>query len=211
MIDGPDEFAVSTNDFRQRSSPGPLHFKRSGVKELALWWLAGMFNFLSNIEFSLGANVAHRRQPARRLYLRAMGIAHGRHVFIGPHFHVRCPANLTLGERCGIGSYARIWNYAPVKLGDDFLSAAGLTINSGGHDVSTMVPFSKPVSIGDRVWCGVNVTILAGVTIGDDVVIGAGSVVTEDLPSNVVAVGVPARVVRTIERDPEKYWRPRWA
>lgn len=211
MTNSPDEIAVPADGFMRRALFRPMRFKGAGVKRLVLWWLSGVFNFLSDIEFSLGANAAHRLQPVRRLYLRTMGIAHGRNVFIGSHLHVRCPENLTLGERCGIGSYARIWNYAPVRIGDDFLSAAGLTINSGGHDVSTMAPFSKPVSIGDRVWCGVNVTILAGVTIGDDVVIGAGSVVTEDLPCSVVAVGVPARAVRAIERDLEKFWRPRWA
>lgn len=139
-----------------------------------------------------------------------MSVSHGRHVFIGPNFHLRFPGNLALGERCGIGSFARIWNYAPIVIGDDFLSAASLTINSGGHDVSTLAPFSKPVRIGNRVWCGVNVTILAGVTVGDDVVIAAGSLVKDDIQSGVVVAGVPARVIRTIERDLEKFWRPKW-
>ena len=56
-------------------------------------------------------------------------------------------------------------------------------------------------------WCGVNVTILAGVTIGDDVVIGAGSVVTGDIPENSVAAGVPARVLRPLDRSGvERLW-----
>lgn len=184
--------------------------KGAGVKRFFMWWLSGILNLMSDIEFSLGANVPHRPQFIRGLYFRAMQVRRGRHAFIGSNFHVRRPGNLVLGDRCAIGSYTRIWNYAPVTIGEDFLSAAGLTINSGGHDVSTMEPFSKPVSIGNRVWCGVNVTILAGVSIGDDVVIGAGSVVTADLPSNSVAVGVPAKVVRTVERDLAKFWRPRW-
>ena len=56
--------------------------------------------------------------------------------------------------------------------------------------------WAKPVRIGDDVWIGGNVTILPGVTIGDRAVIGAGSVVTEDIPADSVAVGVPARVVK---------------
>lgn len=61
---------------------------------------------------------------------------------------------------------------------------------------------NQPITIGDRVWIGGNVTILPGVTIGDEAVIGAGSVVTKDIPSGVVAVGNPCRVLRKItEQD----------
>ncbi|OWT33038.1 hypothetical protein BGI41_04520 [Methanobrevibacter sp. 87.7] len=60
----------------------------------------------------------------------------------------------------------------------------------------TFVNIKKPVKIGKRCWIGVNAIILPGVTIGDNVVIGAGSVVTHDIPSNTVAVGSPARVIR---------------
>ena len=59
-----------------------------------------------------------------------------------------------------------------------------------------------PVVIGRNVWLGANVTVLPGVTIGDDSVIGAGSVVTRDIPVGVVAVGSPARVVRAIGEQP---------
>ena len=57
------------------------------------------------------------------------------------------------------------------------------------------------MKIGNRVWCGVNVTILGGVTIGDDVVLGAGSVVVKDIPANCIAVGVPAQKIRDLNRE----------
>ena len=64
--------------------------------------------------------------------------------------------------------------------------------------------------IGDNCWIGADVTILPGVTIGDNSVIGAGSVVTKDIPSNVVAVGNPCKVLREInERDKEYYFKDR--
>ena len=61
---------------------------------------------------------------------------------------------------------------------------------------------SLPINIGDNVWIGGSVTIVPGVTIGDDTIIGAGSVVTKDIPANVIAAGVPCKVIRPItEKD----------
>jgi acetyltransferase-like isoleucine patch superfamily enzyme len=129
-----------------------------------------------------------------------MDVRHGRQTTFGIGVHIRNRGNLSLGERCGIGSFARIWNYAPITIGDDFLAAGGLTLNSSTHDPVTLEPQGMPIDIGHRVWCGVNVTILAGVTIGDDTVIGAGSVVVNDIPSNCIAAGVPARKLKDLDR-----------
>ncbi|HEX7757448.1 MAG TPA: DapH/DapD/GlmU-related protein, partial [Niabella sp.] len=62
------------------------------------------------------------------------------------------------------------------------------------------IEYAQPVTIGNNVWVGGNATILPGVTIGDNCVIGAGSVVTKDIPANSLAVGNPARVIRQIEQ-----------
>lgn len=68
---------------------------------------------------------------------------------------------------------------------------------------------AKPIVVGNNVWIGAGSTILAGVTIGDNTVIGAGSVVKKSIPANVVAVGVPCRVLREItEEDRRRY--PVW-
>lgn len=67
-----------------------------------------------------------------------------------------------------------------------------------------------PIKVGNNVWFGANVSVLPGVTIGDNTIIGAGSVVNKDIPSGVIAVGNPCRVIREItEKDKEKYpiWR----
>ena len=66
--------------------------------------------------------------------------------------------------------------------------------------------YSKPITIGDNVWVGAGVHIMGGVTIGKNSIIGAGSVVTTDIPENVIAAGVPCRIIREIteeDRDPE--------
>ena len=63
-----------------------------------------------------------------------------------------------------------------------------------------------PITVGNNVWIGAGTVVLGGVTIGDNTVIGAGSIVTKDIPANVIAVGVPCRVMREItEEDKNKY------
>ena len=167
--------------------------------------LKKLLKLLAEWEFRIGG--VSRNHFLRR-YLRYMNISHGNQVTVGVDVHIRNRGNLSLGERCGIGSFARIWNYAPITIGDDFLAAGGLTLNSSTHDPVTLEPRGMPIDIGNRVWCGVNVTILAGVTIGDDTVIGAGSVVANDIPSNSIAAGVPARKVKDLDRtSAPQIWR----
>ena len=68
--------------------------------------------------------------------------------------------------------------------------------------------FADPITIGDNVWFGASVTVLPGVKIGSNTVIGAGSIVNRDIPDGVIAVGNPCRVLRKItEEDKKKYWR----
>lgn len=156
---------------------------------------------LAQLEFRF---CEHRgSKPFRRLYLRFMRVSHGKVFTFGLDFYLRNRGNLRIGERSGFGSFCRIWNYAPIEIGEDLLAGGGLTLNTGGHDTVTLASQGGPIKIGNRVWCGVNVTILAGVTIGDDVVIGAGSLVTRNVPSNTIVAGVPARVIGRLERNEE--------
>lgn len=139
----------------------------------------------------------------RRLYLRLMKVKYGRALWIGKGFDLLRPGNLSLGERCALGANIRIENHAPIKIGDDFIAAPGLHINSGTHDPVTLEPELLAVTVGRRVWCGIDVTILAGVSIGDDVALAAGSVVAKSIPSNSIAAGVPATVIKPLNRDPD--------
>jgi maltose O-acetyltransferase len=140
----------------------------------------------------------------RRVYFHVNRVKHKKALWIGRNLRLLRPGNLVLGERCAIGDFARITNHAPIIIGDDFIAATGLHLDSGTHDPESLEPQLLPITIGDRVWCGINVTIIAGVSIGNDVVLGAGSVVCKDIPSNSIAVGVPAKVIKSLNRDPNK-------
>ncbi|MDA0147403.1 sugar O-acetyltransferase [Vibrio sp. LaRot3] len=123
----------------------------------------------------------------------------GRHTSVGDYFYANF--NLTLVD----DTYITIGNY--VMIGPN------VTLSTAGHPIDPdtrkrAAQFNIPIVIQDNVWIGANVVVLPGVTIGENSVIGAGSIVTKDVPANVVAVGNPCKVLREIgERDKQFYYR----
>ncbi|MBE5817370.1 MAG: sugar O-acetyltransferase [Clostridiales bacterium] len=98
-----------------------------------------------------------------------------------------------------------------IYVGDGVMIAPNVTIATATHPISpelrkNTLQYNLPVRIGNYCWIGSGAIILPGVTIGDNSVIGAGSVVTRDIPSNVVAVGNPCRVLREINENDRKYY-----
>ena len=102
-----------------------------------------------------------------------------------------------------------------IYVGDYTMFGPHVTVATAGHPIEPGLrekgmQFNMPVRIGRNCWIGANVVILPGVTIGDNVVIGAGSVVTKDIPDNVVAVGNPCRILREVgEHDRTYYYKDR--
>lgn len=98
-------------------------------------------------------------------------------------------------------------------LGDCTMFGPNVTVATAGHPILPELreqgyQYNAPVHIGKNCWIGAGVIILPGITIGDNVVVGAGSIVTKDLPSNVVAVGNPCKVMREVnEHDKEYYFK----
>jgi len=125
--------------------------------------------------------------------------AYGKNIFIGDNFYANF--NFTV-----VDDYI-------IMIGDNVLIAPNVTISVTGHPVHCELRkagemYSFPVTIGNNVWIGSNVVINPGVTIGENSVIGAGSVVTKDIPPDVVAAGVPCKVIREInDRDKEYYYK----
>ncbi len=180
------------------------------ARPLARLWRRCRNHALSRFIHALGVIGAPGMRSVGALQARALRAMGARcastEIWIGPDVRFEHPEHLVLGRRVTIAGDARITSHAEVVLGDDFLAAPGLFINTGGHDLATLAPHSAPVVVGPGVWCGVRVTICPGVAIGADAVVGAGSVVVRDLPAAHVCVGVPCKPVRDIaglrrERD----------
>lgn len=102
-----------------------------------------------------------------------------------------------------------------IYVGDCTMFGPNVVLATAGHPIlpelrEKAYQFNLPVRIGKNCWLGAGVVVLPGVTIGDNTVVGAGSIVTKDLPANVVAVGNPCKVLRPInERDKEYYYKDR--
>lgn len=133
------------------------------------------------------------------------GIRIGAGVFLGRGTILSCKnGNIELGEGTNIGFHSEIFSGSSVTVGRQGLFAAYTYLVGGGHEfegrdiaVIDQPRTSRGIVLGDDVWLGAGATVLDGVRIGSHAVVGAGAVVTADLPENAVAAGVPARVVRT--------------
>ncbi len=103
-------------------------------------------------------------------------------------------------DRAALNSFSKLFGHGSIEIGEETQIGPGSLITTTDHDYydENLETIFKKVTIGRRVWVGANVTILPGITIGDYAVIGAGAVVTRDIPARSVAVGVPARVIKQI-------------
>lgn len=112
--------------------------------------------------------------------------------------------HVKLGKNVSINSFVHIWGQGGVSIGNDTLIASHVAIISVTHDTTSKIfrnkVIEKPVTIGNNVWIGSHCTILPGINIQDNVIIGAGSVVTKNLDKNSLYVGSPAKKVRNLSQ-----------
>ena len=123
---------------------------------------------------------------------------------IMPIFNCETGLNISVGDNFFTNYNVTILDMAPVEIGDNVMIGPNVLISTVEHPLELegrkkRLAKATKVKIGSYVWIGGNVVILPGVTIGDNVVIGAGAVVTKDIPSNSLAVGVPAKVTKKIK------------
>ena len=150
----------------------------------------------------------------REKMLREMFAEIGEGCYIGPPFHANWGGKHV---HFGKGIYANfnltLVDDTHIYIGDYTMIGPNVTIASAGHPIEPGLrrmgyQYNMPVHIGKNCWIGAGVIIVPGITIGDNVVIGAGSVVTKDIPSDVLAVGSPCRVLRAVsEHDAEFYFK----
>lgn len=136
--------------------------------------------------------------------LRLLFGSAGKNLSIKPGFFCDMGVNLHVGDDFLTNYNVTILDMASVTIGNNVWLGPGVGLFAVAHPTSAAgrkekLGIAKPITLGDNVWVGGNASILMGVTIGNNAVIGAGSVVTHDIPDNAVAVGNPARVVRYID------------
>ena len=123
---------------------------------------------------------------------------------IMPGFQCDYGYNIEIGDNFFANFNCIILDAAKVTFGHNVLVAPNCGFYTSGHPLDSQtrnsgLEFAKPITIGNNVWIGGNVIVLPGVTIGDDSVIAAGSIVDRDIPSNVIAMGTPCRVYKTLK------------
>ena len=132
-------------------------------------------------------------------------------AFINPPFYCDYGSHIEVGKNFFANYNCTIIDVAKVTIGDNCQMAPNVAIYTAGHPLhpvsrNSLYEYGISVTIGDNVWIGGNTVILPGVHIGSNTVIGAGSVVTKDIPDWVVAAGNPCRVIKKITEDDKKYY-----
>lgn len=128
---------------------------------------------------------------------------------VNPPFYCDYGSHIEVGKNFFANYNCTILDVAKVTIGDNCFMAPNVAIYTAGHPIypdvrSAMWEYGKQVTIGDNVWIGGNTVICPGVNIGSNVIIGAGSVVTKDIPDWAVAAGNPCKVIRMITEDDKR-------
>lgn len=150
----------------------------------------------------------------RAALLKEMFAEIGDDCYIEPPFHSNFGGgHVHFGKNIYANFNLTLVDDTHIYVGDYTMFGPNVTVATAGHPILPELrrqgyQYNAPVHIGENCWIGAGVLIMPGVAIGDNVVIGAGSVVTKNIPSNVVAVGVPCKVLREVnEHDKEYYFK----
>lgn len=135
----------------------------------------------------------------------------GANCYLEPPFRCDYGYNISVGDNFYTNYNCVILDCAPVTIGDHVMFGPNVAILTAGHPIHfepriSGVEYAFPIAIGDNVWIGANVVVNPGVSIGKNSVIGSGSVVTKNIPENVIAVGNPCKVLREITDEDKKYY-----
>ena len=143
----------------------------------------------------------HDQAEVRTLLSELFGYEVPASLRVFPPFYTDFGRNMTIGENVFINACCHFQDHGGVSIGDGCQIGHNVvfaTLNHGLSPVDRGHTYPAPIRLGRNVWVGSNATILQGVTIGDNAVVAAGSVVTKDVAANTVVGGVPARVIKEI-------------
>lgn len=165
-----------------------------GLKQRAIVWCKE-YNAIDDTDYE-----------SQYAYLKRMLGSVGEKVWIAKTFNCDNGKNIHIGRNFTGNYNLTILDIREVWIGDNVMIGPGTLISTVNHPLTPMgrrqhLGIAKPVRIGNDVWIGGNATILPGVTIGNNVVVAAGAVVTKDIPDNTLVGGVPAKKIRDLEDD----------
>ena len=151
-------------------------------------------------------NQLHPDQKGKRQQKLAALFAEALQPSIEPTFFCDYGYNIHLGKQFYANHNCTILDGAPVHIGDNVLLGPNVTISTTSHPMdanlrSQGITEAHPIHIGNKVWIGMGAHILPGVSIGDEAVIAAGAVVTNDVPEKTLVAGVPAKIIRKIDSN----------
>lgn len=144
------------------------------------------------------------KQAEKQALLQELLGAFGPASYIEPPLHANWGKNTYFGSRVYANSSLTLVDDTRIELHDDVMIGPNVTLCAGTHPLSPQLrrkkaQYNLPIIIEKNVWLGAGTIVLPGVTIGENTVIGAGSLVTKDVPKNVVAYGSPCKVIRSLE------------
>ena len=157
-------------------------------------------------EFNATPDTPEGLKQREKILREAMG-TYGENLYVIPPIYANCGlTNIHVGKNVVINFNCTFVDDGEIFIGDDCMIGPGCNIATSVHPISPQLrrhklQYNKPVHIGNNVWFGAGVTVLPGITVGDNAIVGAGSVVTKDVPANAIVAGNPARLIRMITEE----------
>ena len=156
-------------------------------------------------------NTLETENDRRKELVQELFASAGENSYIEPPFHCDYGMNTRVGRRFYCNYDCVFLDCGNITIGDDVMLGPKVALYAVNHPIDPEIrnyrqDFPLPITIGNNVWIGGSTVVCPGATIGDNTVIGAGSVVTKDIPANVVAAGNPCRVIRPITQEDKDYW-----